>query len=97
MYTMTECYCDSDLPAIFGPVIIEFYDNSHKEYFLSVHTVELVTHEAHQLVLDRFNPESIVSRVATYELLTKIWIMWYQLCPCIRNEIPAPQCQHEAS
>jgi len=78
---MTEYYCDPDPPAIFGPVMIEFYDKGREEYFLGLHTVELVTHEARQLVLDRFDPERIVSRVATYELLTRIWIMWYHLCP----------------
>ena len=69
---MTEYYCNPDPPAIFGPVMIEFYDKGLEEYFLGLHTVELVTHEARQLVLDRFDHERIVSQVATYELLTRI-------------------------
>jgi hypothetical protein len=51
------------------------------QYFLTLHSAELVRYEATRLVMDRFHPNAIVSRVVTIELLKEIWIGWYQLLP----------------
>lgn len=78
---MAEYYHNPEEQDAFEEFRQPWIETTGLQYFLGLRSAALVQYEATTLVMDRFDPNQIVSRVVAIELLNKIWIDIYQLRP----------------